>query len=104
MPFTGRACRLGAPAGVISSTGGAVSNISGIAGLTVTAGTTTLSGSNTYGGLTDVGGGVLTASAANAFSSGSETWINTLGAIDLGGFDQTINSVISTAARFSTAH
>ena len=61
----------------------------------MTAGTTTLSGSNTYLGGTDVSGGVLTASAANAFSPGGETFtlIATHGTVDLGGFAQTINSV-----------
>ncbi len=84
------------PGPVILSQGGAISNIGGIAGLTVTAGTTTLSGSNTYLGGTDVsGGGVLTASAANAFSPGGETFtlIATHGTVDLGGFAQTINLV-----------
>jgi outer membrane autotransporter protein len=83
------------PGPTISSTGGAISNLGGIVGLIVTAGTTTLSGTNTYVGGTDVAGGALTASAANAFSPGGETFtlITTHGTVDLGGFAQTINLV-----------
>ncbi|GGF88688.1 hypothetical protein GCM10007301_55800 [Azorhizobium oxalatiphilum] len=83
----------GALTGAITSTGGAISGLSGSATLTATAGTTTLSGTNAYTGATSVTGAILTASAANALSAGSATTINAGGTLNLGGFAQTVNAL-----------
>ena len=57
--------------------------------------TLTLSGSglNTYSGPTLVAAGTLLGGAANAFSPNSPTTVNSGGALDLGGFNQTVSSL-----------
>ena len=55
--------------------------------------TLTLTGANTYSGATTVNAGTLMGGVANAFSAVSATTINSGGALDLGGFAQTINNV-----------
>ncbi|MBB1200311.1 autotransporter outer membrane beta-barrel domain-containing protein [Enterobacteriaceae bacterium 89] len=57
-------------------------------------GTTTLTGNNSYYGITDVKNGTLRAGSQNAFSSNSDFNVGTNGILDLGGFDQTINSLV----------
>ncbi|MDR2220477.1 MAG: hypothetical protein LBE24_07865 [Methylobacillus sp.] len=55
-------------------------------------GTTRLTAANIYTGATTVSDGVLLGAAADTFSAASATTVNG-GALDLGGFAQTINSV-----------
>ena len=59
--------------------------------------TVTLSGANSYTGATTVSGGTLAANAASAFSASSTTTVNAGGALDLGGFAQTINNPVALA-------
>ena len=58
------------------------------------AGTLTLTGANTYTGGTTISAGTLAGGATNTFSAASLTTINSGGTLDLGGFAQTINSVV----------
>ena len=53
-----------------------------------------LSGTNTYTGATTINGGSITAGANNAFSAASVTTINSNGSFDLGGFAETVNTVL----------
>ena len=68
--------------------------ISGAGSLTkVGAGTMVVGAPATYTGATAVNAGTLQGGAANVFSAGSATTINTGGTLDLGGFAQRINAV-----------
>ncbi len=91
--LAGGTVKNGALTGAISSAGGTVNGIGGIASLTTTAGTTDLLGTNSYTGATTVDGGTLEANSANAFSADSLTSVATGATLDLGNFAQTINSV-----------
>ena len=55
-------------------------------------GTLTMTGSNTYSGETLLGGGTLSAGATNVFSANSVLH-SVGGAVDLGGFDQTVGGL-----------
>ena len=80
----------------IASSGGTVDGIGGTTSLAANGGVTTLNtktGGNTYAGPTTVNGGALLGGAANAFSPSSALTINSGGIVDLGGFDQQINTV-----------
>ena len=68
----------------ISGTGALQQNGSGV---------TVLSGSNTYGGATLVSAGVLRAAVANTFSAASSYAVDSGGALDLAGHDQTLASL-----------
>lgn len=57
-------------------------------------GTTLLTGNNSYSGKTVVEQGVLRAGSVNAFSKNSDFVVGKDGTLDLGGFDQTIKSLV----------
>jgi fibronectin-binding autotransporter adhesin len=61
-------------------------------------GTLTLSGANSYTGATDVQSGVLAAGAANSFSSVSDLIVAGGATADLGGFNQSIDSLSGSGA------
>ncbi len=90
---SGGTLKHGSLTGAVTSSGGAIADLSGSASVTTTAGLTTLTGANTYTGVTNVNGGTLTGGAANTFSAASVTTVATGGALDFGGFAQTINAV-----------
>ena len=82
--------------GGITSNGGVVDGIGGTTGLTVNSGVTTLkttTGGNTYSGTTTLNRATLMGGVADAFSAASPTLINAGGALDLGGFKQSIHTV-----------
>ncbi|MBB4200823.1 uncharacterized protein with beta-barrel porin domain [Rhodoblastus sphagnicola] len=91
--LAGGAIENGALTGAISSTGGAVYNISGAASLTASSGVTMLSGANTYAGATTINGGTLIAGSSGAFSASSAFTVAAPGALDLGGYDNSIGSL-----------
>ena len=64
--------------------------ISGSGGLNLTAGTETLSGANAYSGETTITSGILRAGATNTFSPNSVHNVLSGGALDMGGYSQTI--------------
>jgi outer membrane autotransporter protein len=74
----------------ISSTGGTINGINGVASLTTTAGTTTIEGINAYTGATIINGGTLHAGGVNVFSPNSHTVVTSGGTLDLYGFNQTL--------------
>ena len=77
-----------------STTATMESALTGTGGLQKTDfGTLILAGANSYSGETRIEGGTLRGGAVNTFSQGSLTTVATGGKLDLGGFDQTINSV-----------
>jgi autotransporter-associated beta strand protein len=74
-------------------------NILGSSGLTKTGGESlTLAGASSYTGPTIVAGGVLQASAANAFAPASAFRVKANTLLDLNGFDQTIGSLAGDGA------
>ncbi len=82
--------------GVSSTFAGVVQDGTGKIGLTqdsTTNSTLTLSGANIYSGATTVAAGTLKAGAQNAFSAISATSVQTSGALDLGGYSETITTV-----------
>ena len=66
----------GSLSGAVTSTGGTIDGLGGVASVTTTSGTTTASGSNTYTGATTINGGTLALSGAGsiAASSGVNLW------------------------------
>lgn len=89
----------GTASGFITSSGGNIRDIGGAAAVTAVSGTTLFSGSNTYTDPTRAGspfttGVVLLGGAANTFSPTSLAIIGFGATLDLGGFGQTINTVI----------
>ena len=59
----------------------------------VGSGTTTLGGASTYAGATNITAGTLRAGVANAFSAASAHTVGAGGALDLGGFNQTLSTL-----------
>ncbi|WP_146163381.1 autotransporter domain-containing protein [Sphingomonas fennica] len=66
--------------------------IAGDGGVEIAGGSMTISGSNTYSGKTRVAGS-LVAGAPNTLSSQSDTAVDASGALDLGGYSQTVTYV-----------
>ena len=72
--------------------------MTGTGSLRLVAGALTLSGANlnNYTGATSIDGGTLKGGATNAFNAGSATALATGSALDLGGFNQTVNVLAGT--------
>ncbi|MDN0092777.1 autotransporter outer membrane beta-barrel domain-containing protein [Yersinia rohdei] len=69
------------------------SAIAGSGKVAVYSGTTVLNGINSYSGTTTINAGTLKAGAANSFSAASDYIVDSLGELDLVGFNQTLKSL-----------